>query len=326
MLDNVPSSLFFALIGLFMAVSFLIFFRLPSGVYRHRLRNIMKPISVVGVLFGLLLPWNVGAGLIVASVIAFVLFVLCVYAVIVVEAPFGILRRAWIRRDVVREWFVYISIVAGVIGIVSTLLSIILPYLWNISLGIEIPLAFDTISVSAALLETMIPVTSYRKIYSLIYLYLTETNANYGRIQPTIKENDFATILKDTTYTEYEIRDALENLFAEGAVKKVFSKDGLVFEFSEDCVVLLKVSLDETRAIIRIGMEKYERKLDELLDSIERAPVKDHFKIVKRIDTLEKELITYVEENSRFEEILLLKMRLDTLLELKKTMYSEEIG
>jgi hypothetical protein len=225
----------------------------------------------------------------------------------------------------VRDWFVYISILSGVVGIASTLLSIVLTF-WNMSLGVEIPLAFDTISVSAALLEAMIPVTSYRKIYSLIYLHLTESNADYGKVVPVVKESDFATVLKDTSYTEFEIRDALEELFAEGAVKKVFSKDGLVFEFTEDCLELLKVSLDETRVKIRIAVDKYEEKLDELLDFINKAPVKDHFKIVKRIDAFEKELITFIEENSRFEEIILLKMRLDTLLELKKTMYGEEIG
>jgi len=104
----------------------------------------------------------------------------------------------------------------------------------------------------------------------------------------------------------------------------VVSKDVLMFELSEDCIELLRISLEETRAKIRIGVGKYE-KLDELLNSIEHAPVKDYFKIVKRIDAFE-ELITFIEENARFEEILLLKIRLNTLLELKKTMYSEEIG
>ena len=103
------------------------------------------------------------------------------------------------------------------------------------------------------------------------------------------------------------------------------SKDVLMFELSEDCMELLRISLEETRAKIRIGVGKYENKLDELLNSIEHAPVKDYFKIVKRIDAFE-ELITFIEENARFEEILLLKIRLNTLLELKKTMYSEEIG
>jgi hypothetical protein len=254
-----------------------------------------------------------------------VLFVLCVYAVVVIEAPLGLVRRVWIRRDVIRDWFIYISIIAGVIGIVSTLLSIVLAY-WGISLGIEIPLAFDTISVSAALLETMIPITSYRKIYSLIYLHLTEDNANEGAPSFMIKEDAFPVILKDTSFTEFEVRDALESLFAEGAAKKVVSKDGLIFEISEDCLELLRVSLEETRAKIRIRVDKYEVKLDELLESIERAPVKDYFKIVKSIDAFEKELIVFIDENSRFEEILLLKMRLNTLLDLKKTMYSEEIG
>jgi len=132
--------------------------------------------------------------------------------------------------------------------------------------------------------------------------------------------------LKDTSFTEFEVRDALESLFAEGAAKKVVSKDGLIFEISEDCLELLRVSLEETRAKIRIRVDKYEVKLDELLESIERAPVKDYFKIVKSIDAFEKELIVFIDENSRFEEILLLKMRLNTLLDLKKTMYSEEIG
>ncbi len=205
-------SLLFAFITLLIATSFIVFFRLPSGVYRQRLKEVLKPIGVVGVLFGLLLPWDTGLGLLAAMLVAVILFVLCVYAVVVIEAPPSLVRRVWICRDVVREWFVYISIVAGLIGIVSTLLSIILPF-WGITLGVEIPIAFDTISVSAALLEHM-----------------------------------------------------------------------------------------------------------------EKAPVKDYFKLVKRIDALEKELIAFIEENSRFEEIVLLKMRLNTLLALKTTMYGEEIG
>jgi hypothetical protein len=325
MLESIPSSLLFALIVLLLITSFIVFFRLPSRVYRQRLRVVMKPIGVAGVLLGFILPWDLGLGLLVAIGVAVVLFVLCVYAVVVIEAPLGLVRRVWIRRDVIRDWFIYISIIAGVIGIVSTLLSIVLAY-WGISLGIEIPLAFDTISVSAALLETMIPITSYRKIYSLIYLHLTEDNANEGAPSFMIKEDAFPVILKDTSFTEFEVRDALESLFAEGAAKKVVSKDGLIFEISEDCLELLRVSLEETRAKIRIRVDKYEVKLDELLESIERAPVKDYFKIVKSIDAFEKELIVFIDENSRFEEILLLKMRLNTLLDLKKTMYSEEIG
>jgi hypothetical protein len=285
----------------------------------------MKPISIVGVFFGLLLPWDPGLGLAAAVFVAVVLFVLCVYAVIVVESPLGLLRSIWIQREVVREWFIYISIVAGLVGIISTLLSIVL-FFWGVSLGVEVPLAFDTISVSAALLETMIPITSYRKIHSLIYLHLTDSSDNEGSLTFSIKEQDFPLILKETLFTEFEVRDALESLVTEGAAKKVVSKDVLMFELSEDCIELLRISLEETRAKIRIGVGKYEKKLDELLNSIEYAPVKDYFKIVKRIDAFEKELITFIEENARFEEILLLKIRLNTLLELKKTMYSEEIG
>ncbi|HIH89120.1 TPA: hypothetical protein HA344_07935 [Candidatus Bathyarchaeota archaeon] len=324
MLENIPPSLLFALIILLIATSFIVFFRLPSGVYRQRLREILKPLGIVGLVLGLALPWDQGLGLVVAIFLAVVLFVLCVYAVVVLEAPPSLVKSVWIRRDVVRDWLIYISIIAGIIGIVSTLLSIILQF-WNITLGIEIPLAFDTISVSAALLESMIPITSYRKIYSLIYLHLMDEDADSGTLSLTIKEADFPMILKDTSFTEFEVRDSLESLFAQGAAKKVVSKEGLIFEISDDCRALLRVSLEETRAKIRIGVERYEEKLDELLEHIEHATVKDHFKIVKRIDAFEKELIVFIEENSRFEEILLLKMRLNTLLELKKTMYSEEI-
>lgn len=132
--------MFFALIVLLIVTSFIVFFSLPSGVYRQRLGVVMKPIGVVGVLLGFILPWDRGLGLVMATGVAIILFVLCVYAVVVLEAPPGLVRRVWIRRDVVREWFIYISIIAGLIGIVSTLLSIVLIY-WGTSLGVEIPLA-----------------------------------------------------------------------------------------------------------------------------------------------------------------------------------------
>jgi hypothetical protein len=320
-LDNFYSAFIFALIGLFVAVSAFISFTLPSSIFRTRLKSTLRYIVAAGIMIGLLLPWDVGVGLAFASAVAAAVFVVSAFAVVVAEAPFGIMKRSWIRRELLRDILVYISIITGIVGIITTLISLAAPLILGISMSIEVPLAFDTISVSAAFLESMIPVTSYRKIYSLAYLYLSE-GAGKGTLK--INEKDFEGVLAGTSFTTFELRDALESLVSEGACKKVVSNKGLTFDFSERCLDYMRVCLEETRIKIGFGADKYEEQLEDILGKYQRSTVKDNMGLLKRIDKLERELVSYIEENARFEETLFLKLKLNTLQEYKKSLLSEE--
>jgi len=285
----------------------------------------MKPLAFIGVILGLILPWYAPIGLLGASITALLLFILCFYAVLVTKSRYSLLHRSWIRREVIREWLLYISIGTGIIGITSTLLSIVAPIFFNQVIGVEIPLAFDTISVSAAFLEAMIPLTSYRKILSLMHLYFLEKAQDTSEQNNALLEIDFPNVISETSFTEFELRDVLESLVKDGSARKIISKQDLEYRLTSNCLEFLRISLEETRIKIKMNADLHEAKLNEFLENLDKMEIKDNFKILKKIEDIEKDLVLFIEDNKRFDAIYFLKVRLNTLIDLKKTLYSEEM-
>lgn len=74
-----------------------------------------------------------------------------------------------VRREKISEWFLHFSVTTGLIGIVATLLSIVVPPFPRLSLGFMAPLAFDTLSLMSALSEFTLPSTPYNTIFALIF-------------------------------------------------------------------------------------------------------------------------------------------------------------
>jgi hypothetical protein len=285
-----------------------IFSRFPSRIYRERFANTVRYLLVAGLILGLVLPWNPIVGIVSALIMGFVLLILSLYTLIVMGRITHVrfLREAWIRREVIRDWFVYLSIITGVIGIVLTMLSIILPPFLDLTLDSEVPLVFDTLSVTAAFLELTIPSTSYRKIYGLVYRFLREEKEMDRSGGYTINDSEFLEGVKGTEFTEYEVRDALESFVELGMAKKMaVHKEAAHLEFTIniDGLELMRLYYEET-------MMRLNKSLDVLNEGIERLdiemrkPIEEQQRknMLRNIDFLEREVSSMYRENKCFNE------------------------
>ncbi|TRO54326.1 hypothetical protein E2P71_04350 [Candidatus Bathyarchaeota archaeon] len=168
----------------------------------------------------------------------------------------------------------YVSIITGMIGIVSTVLSILLPPILDLTLGVEVPLVFDTLSVTAALLDMSIPITSYRKINSLVYLYLLEEKGE-NEEGFVIDDTEFTKAVQGTEFTDYEVRDALESLVDTGMAAKVTAGSEAAqveFHVSYEGMRLLKLQYDET--ILKLGkrLERFDEAIQRIREDVEGSP------------------------------------------------------
>lgn len=193
------------------------------------------------------------------------------------------LYPAWTPREQVKDWFLYLSITTGVIGIVSTILSIAIPLFLPLTLSLFIPIAFDTISVLSALLEFTLYVPPYHTILSLIYKFTLHANVSQDTGEPYVEDIDFSNIAEGTTYTNFEIRDAMEVLTTMGFASKVsptpLGKVG--FKLNEYGVKFLQAVWNEIYVQLNREKDRIESEVLYLLERLHSSPGIDK-NIVKR--------------------------------------------
>jgi len=201
-----------------------ILWSLASSRQREVYGRPVKYVFVIGIVAGLVLPWNESVGLAGALVSSLILLLLAsAYSLL----GLGTVRSRslallWIPRETMRDWFLYLSVGAGVIGVVTTLISLAVGPLLGISLSSLVPLAFDTVSILSALLEFTVYVPSYNHIFALVYQFLTHTKkAAPDSGEPFIDDLDFKTITEWSHYTDFEVRDAMESLVSRGFASKL---------------------------------------------------------------------------------------------------------
>lgn len=297
----------FLLLLFIVVIALRIFYRLSSKIYRERYTHILRNSVIAGVALGLILPWDTIVGLMAALFTGLILLFISIFSVLVMSRTnqLSFLQETWIRREVVREWFIYVSIITGMIGIVSTMLSILLPPFLDLTLGVEVPLVFDTLSVTAALLDMSIPITSYRKINSLIYLYLLEEKGEEDK-GFIIDDTELMKAVHGTEFTDYEVRDALENLVDIGMATKMTSTSEAAqveFHVSYEGMRLLKLQYDET--ILKLGkrLERIDDGIQKIKEFTEEGPMEDERRSLQRqIKQLLGDLDQVYRENRCFRQ------------------------
>ena len=236
---------------------------LASKKYKKAYARTMKYLFVFGTLAGLVLPWNESLGL--AGAFASSLFLLLLasaYSILGWRARgSSSLALLWLPRETMRDWFLYLSVGAGVIGVVTTIISLVVSPLLKLSLSSLVPLGFDTVSILSALLEFTVYVPSYNNIYALLYSFITSSRRvapDSG--EPYLDDLDFQRITEGSHYTDFEVRDALESLVHRGFVSKISPVPvaRVVFKISPYGVRFLKSAWEG----VFISMEREKSQLE----------------------------------------------------------------
>ena len=197
---------------------------LASRKYRKAYGRTIKYIFIMGTVAGFGLPWNESIGLAGAFFSSLILLLMASAYSILGWRTSGSksLALLWIPRQTMRDWFLYLSVGAGVIGVVTTVISLVVSPLFGLNLSSLVPLAFDTVSILSALLEFTVYVPNYSNIFALLYSFITHARRiapDSG--EPYLDDLDFQRITEGSHYTDFEVRDALESLVGKGFASKI---------------------------------------------------------------------------------------------------------
>ncbi len=230
---------------------------LTSKHHRRRYTRMVRFDLAIGCMLGLLLPWIEPVGLTAAAMTAILFLGLSIF-MLLESKTVSVWRIKMVRREKIREWFLHFSVTTGLIGIVTTLLSIVVPPFLRLSLGFMVPLAFDTLSVMSALLEFTLPSTPYNTIFALIFGLLQGRSG--GDTGSEIRIDDIDKIAHETAHSRFETLDAVENLVEQRLARRV--DGGFILE--PDGSRLLRVDWEETLARVRIQLDHVEAEIERL--------------------------------------------------------------
>lgn len=273
---------------------------LTSAKHRRRYTRVVKYCLVGGFALGVVLPWFEEVGLSVAAAMSIVFLMVSVYYYLLRgrASTFSLFYRIWVPRERIRDWFLYFSVLTGVIGIVSTLLSILIPPFLSLTLGSVVPLAFDTLSVLSALMEFTITVPPYTALYGLAMRHLS---ARQGSGRPFIEDLDFPGILANTSHSHSDLLDALESLARDGMairsspeaiarIRFTLGEEGI--KLMESCGKELAVRLQHEREVIESTIDYLTEKIsgmDQIRGSILKRALDELAKLRTRLDSLLQE-------------------------------------
>jgi hypothetical protein len=283
---------------------------IASEKHRKKYGRTVKYQFAIGLLLGLTLPWNVEVGLVAAFIMSLILLVLSIgyYLIGGKIETFKFLYLAWAPRERVRDWFLHLSIITGATGIVSTIISVVLPPFLSLTLSPLIPIAFDTISVLSALLEFTIYVPPYNSILALTYNFLIRKKSFITR-EFYIEDLDFSVITEGTIYTNFEIRDAMESLVTRGFATKIspIPLGKVAFRLNEYGAKFLQTVWNEAYVLLSrekgriesevIYLQQRLNSFPELNSSLIKKAEREIRKLRERIDNLLNEYGMIVEQS-----------------------------
>ncbi len=251
----------------FIALKILIDLATPS--HRRRYSRAVRYNLLIGAILGAVLPWKEEPALIAAAIAGILLLASALYFHLLRGWVRGhSLHIPWSSREAMREWFLYYSITAGVIGVVTTLVSLIGP-LFNIQISFFVPLVFDSISILAALLDFTIYLPPYEIIFAQIFNYvfpLLRNNSRANIESIMVEDFEFEKIREGSVYSELDIRDAFESLVKKGmATTQWPTMLGKVrYKINIDGLRYLDACSGPARAIILSEKRKLEKAISYL--------------------------------------------------------------
>lgn len=257
-----------------------ILWNLASTKHRAAYGRQVKLVFALGVTGGVVLPWDANVGLAGALVAGVVLLLLAsTYSLLGwTRVRSSSIALIWVPRVTMRDWFLYLSVGAGVIGVVTTLISLAVIPVLNTTLNSFVPLAFDTISILSALLEFTVYVPSYNNIYALVYDFVTHTRrASLESGEPYMDDLDFKEIRRGSHYTDFEIRDAMESLVRKGFASKLSPVPvaRIVFKIGPYGIRYLKSVWEEVFFSMEREKAQLESRILYLREKLRLAPERD---------------------------------------------------
>ena len=152
--------------------------RLVSRAHRQKYRKLFRSSFLIGGLLGLVIPWNEELGLLIAMILSFLLLGLAA-SYVLPRSSTSLFHRLSKAREHARDSFLYFSVITGVSGIFSTVISILSPSFFGFSLSSLVPLSFDALSVLSALMEFTIPIPDYVFLNGVIMSYASKNNGGH---------------------------------------------------------------------------------------------------------------------------------------------------
>jgi len=256
-------------VGAMLAVRILL--DLTSAKHRRKYTRVTKYCLLFGLGLGLVLPWFERLGLALAAALSIVFLSLSIYYYLLRgrAGTFSLLHRVWVPRERIRDWFLYFSVLTGVIGIVSTLLSVLISPFMSLTFGSVVPLAFDTLSVLSALMEFTITIPFYTTLYALLGRYLSTKQASNPAF---VEDLDFSSVLVNTSHSYSDLLDALESLARDGMATRSSSNPLAKVRFTlneaggklvESCEKESNVRLQHEREFVESSLDYLAKRMSD---------------------------------------------------------------
>jgi len=222
--SDVTSYILLALVAILCIFMVRVIFSFTSAKSRKLHAPKIRHSLAIGLVIGFILPWYELLGLIAALVsVSFFLF-LAVYSMLVMGqiGNLPLISQTWLPRERVRKWFSYFAIIEGVMGIIGVVMPLALSLLPFFQMEPNItPLAFASIAILADLFDLTFPSPPYRELFTQIYLYIKKCKNNKASKEEFFVEDcHFPMIKKNSDFTVYEIREALEFLVRQNMAER----------------------------------------------------------------------------------------------------------
>ena len=276
-----------------------------SPRHRRRFSRVLRYSFILGILFGLVLPWNESVGILAAAITSLLLLSVALhYAFLQGRVGLRIIGRlipaswATVSRESVRDVFLFFSIVTGVIGIITTVLSILVPPIFSLSLSSFVPLSFDTISVLSAMLEFTFATPHRGIILSLVRKYLHEQVLQHLRVKKgtftdttiltmllhdasmiTIRETDLPVIVSETGYSVRDISETLDTLVKDGLVLKEGKAGAMTYRLTTDGFKVIQSPWEEAQISMASDRRRLEGNLSQISEILAATTPRSHISL-----------------------------------------------
>lgn len=258
-----------------------IVYSLTSKQYRETYAKKIRYCLGIGLVLGLILPWNETLGLTAALVSVSLFLLLALYSMLVMGeiGNIPLISQTWVPRENVRRLLSYFSIIEAVMGIVLILLSIILPFFTSYQISITImPLAFASIAILSDLFDLTFPNPPYKELFSLLYLYYRKNKDKQTDDECfSIEDPQFHFVLENTEFNIYELREALELMVRDGMAERTVAAtpmgrvrfkiykmgiDAIKLEYKEKMLSLSTQKQRIARVLEYFNSEEIKKSLD----------------------------------------------------------------